>query len=303
MTGPARGRAVEVVARAKLTLYLHLLGRRPDGYHELDGLVVFAALGDRLTLAPAEELTLDITGPFSDALAPAPDNLVLRAARLLRARFAVRLGAEIRLEKRLPVAAGLGGGSADAAAALSGLSRLWRLDASDAELAGLAAGLGADVPVCLLGRPSFMGGIGERLELAPALPELGVILVNPRIPLATAEVFAARTGGFSKPSRWTEPVRDAASLTALLQERRNDLTRPALALVPEIGQVLAALGELPQVLLARMAGSGASCFGLARSAQEAAQGAEALCARQPGWWVAASRLEGAGALPASGKLG
>lgn len=303
MTNPAADGAVELVARAKLTLYLHILARRADGYHELDGLVAFAALGDRLTLAPAEELTLDISGPFADALARAGDNLVLRAARLLRARFAIRSGAEIRLEKRLPVAAGLGGGSADAAAALRGLSSLWRLDASEAELAGLAAELGADVPVCLLGLPSFMGGVGERLKPAPALPELGVILVNPRVPLATAEVFAARAGGFSRPSRWAEPVRDAASLAALLQERRNDLTQPALALVPEIGQVLTALSELPQVLLARMAGSGASCFGLVRGAAEAAAGAEALRARLPGWWVAASRVEGPGALPALGKLG
>jgi 4-diphosphocytidyl-2-C-methyl-D-erythritol kinase len=284
--------AIELTARAKLNLYLHVTGRRADGYHELDSLVAFAGCGDRLSFAPASRLTLEMAGPFAEALEPAGENLVLKAARLLRERFGVAEGAEIRLEKCLPVAAGLGGGSADAAATLLGLARLWRLKTRPEELRRLAAELGADVPVCLAGFAVFMSGIGERLEPAPALPELGVILANPRIPLPTASVFAARSGAFSRPARWTGPASDPEQVIALLQERRNDLTRPALALVPEIGAVLAGLAALPGVRLARMSGSGASCFGLTLTPAEAERGAAELRAVRPGWWVAASRLMG-----------
>jgi 4-diphosphocytidyl-2-C-methyl-D-erythritol kinase len=294
---------VALTARAKLNLYLHLLGQRADGYHELDSLVAFASYGDRLSVAPADRLTLHIEGPFAEALEAQGDNLVLKAARLLRERFAIARGAEIRLEKRLPVEAGLGGGSADAAAALVGLARLWGIPAGPEDLLPLAPELGADVAVCLAGKPAFMGGIGERLEPCPAVPEVGVILANPRIPLPTAAVFAAREGAFSKPVRRARPVRDAEELIALLQQRRNDLTRPALALVPEIGAVLAALGETPGVRLARMSGSGASCFGLTLTAAEAERGAAELRAARPGWWVVASRLERGAALPDAGKLG
>jgi 4-diphosphocytidyl-2-C-methyl-D-erythritol kinase len=293
---------VELIARAKLNLYLHVLSRRADGYHELDSLVAFAAFGDRLSFAPAERVSLNVDGPFAEALLQG-DNLVLSAAKRLQERFAVAAGAEIRLEKRLPVAAGLGGGSADAAAALIGLSRLWRVERGGADLTGLAAELGADVPACLASQPSFTGGVGERLQPVPGFPELGVILANPRIPLPTPAVFGSRTGAFSKPARWTHRLRDAEELIALLAERRNDLTRPALALVPEIGAVLAALGELPEVRLARMSGSGATCFGLTLTASAAERGAEALRARAPGWWVMPSRLLAAGALPGPGESG
>jgi 4-diphosphocytidyl-2-C-methyl-D-erythritol kinase len=292
---------VELIARAKLNLYLHVLGRRDDGYHELDSLVAFAALGDRLSVAPAERLSLSVDGPFADALS-CGDNLVLRAGRLLQQRLGLSQGAEMRLEKRLPVAAGLGGGSADAAAALRGLARLWRVQ-PEAELMALAAELGADVPACLAGTPSFTGGVGERLQPVPGFPELGVILANPRIPLPTAAVFSARTGPFSRPARWAHALGGGEELIALLEERRNDLTRPALALAPEIGAVLTALGALPEVRLARMSGSGATCFGLTVTASEAERGAEALRARAPGWWVMPSRLLAAGALPGAGESG
>ncbi len=290
MTSTSRAHAVEITARAKINLYLHLLARRSDGYHELDSLIVFAAFGDRLTFLPADGLVLEFAGPFGDRLEAAGDNLVLKAARLLQARFAVARGVRMRLEKRLPVAAGLGGGSADAAAALLGLARLWELDAGAKELALLTPELGADVAVCLAGRPSFVGGIGERVDAAPPMPELGLVLANPRIPLATASAYAARQGAFSRPARWTGPVGDVDALIGLLQERHNDLAPPALALVPEIGTVLASLGELPGVLLARMSGSGATCFGLTRTAREAERAAQALRGRQPGWWIVASKL-------------
>jgi 4-diphosphocytidyl-2-C-methyl-D-erythritol kinase len=292
---------VELTARAKINLYLHVVGRRGDGYHELDSLVAFAELGDRLSFAPAADLTLSVDGPFAPGLDAGPGNLVLKSAGLLRARFGGTKGAAIRLEKHLPVAAGLGGGSADAAAALIGLSRLWGLAAGPEELAPLATELGADVAVCLAGRPSFMGGIGERMEPAPALPELGMILANPGVPLPTREVFAARTGPFSDPARFAGPVSHAEELVRLLKGRRNDLTEPALRLVPQIGEVLSSLEEVPGVLLAHMSGSGATCFGLTRSFAEAERGAGWLRARHPKWWVAATRLHGA--LPPAGKLG
>lgn len=291
MTHPPGVGAIELTARAKLNLYLHVLGRRADGYHELDSLVAFAAFGDRLTLAPAEDLRLEVEGPFANRLAGTSDNLVLKAAHLLQARFNVAGGALIHLEKRIPVAAGLGGGSADAAAALNGLARLWGLPGRSEDLAALARELGADVPVCLDGRPAFIGGIGDRLEPAPPLPETGLVLANPRIPLPTPAVMAGRQGPFSAAARWSKPVREPEALARLLQHRRNDLTRAALALAPEIGEVLAALSALPGVLLARMSGSGATCFGLVRGRAEAEAAAEALRTEQPGWWILASWLD------------
>jgi 4-diphosphocytidyl-2-C-methyl-D-erythritol kinase len=301
LTPRSGSRAVELDARAKLNLYLHVLGRRPDGYHELDSLVVFAEFGDRLAFAPAAALSLELEGPFAEALDDGPGNLVLKAAHLLRERFRVEEGAAIRLEKRIPVAAGLGGGSADAAAALIGLARLWNLPASDRDLADLARKLGADVPACLAGRAVFAGGVGERLEPAPPLPELGVVLANPRIPLPTASVFAARSGPFSAPARWSGKT-DAAGLADLLRDRRSDLTRPALALLPEIGAVLTALGDAPGILIARMSGSGATCFGLTGAVEEAKSAAESLRLRNPGWWVTASRILPDAALPDSAKV-
>jgi 4-diphosphocytidyl-2-C-methyl-D-erythritol kinase len=301
LTPPAAPAGLELTARAKINLYLHVLGRRGDGYHELDSLVGFAELGDRLSLAPAPDVVLSIAGPFAHGLEAGSGNLVLKAARLLQARFEITKGAAISLEKRLPVAAGLGGGSADATAALVGLARLWGLAAGRKELAPLAPELGADVAACLAGRPAFMGGAGERLEPAPALPEMGAILANPGVPLATREVFAARSGPFSEPARFVGPVRSAEALVGLLKQRRNDLTEPALRLAPQIGEVLSSLEGVAGVMMARMSGSGATCFGLTRTPAEAERGAEALRARRPGWWVAATRL--APALPPGGKLG
>jgi 4-diphosphocytidyl-2-C-methyl-D-erythritol kinase len=289
--------AIEVTARAKLNLYLHLLGRQADGYHAIDSLVAFAAFGDRLTFTPGAELKLEVDGAFAQSLPAQDDNLVLRAAFLLRTRYGVRSGASIRLEKRMPVAAGLGGGSADAAAALSGLVRLWQLRPQPDELAAIAVALGADVPVCLVGRAAFVGGIGEKVEPIGSLPELGVVLVNPRVPLSTKAVFMSREGQFSLAARWTEPVREAEELAKLLAQRHNDLTRPALVLAPVIGEILTELSAYPEVLLARMSGSGATCYGLTRTRAEAESAAEKVRAERPGWWVAASSLDGADASP------
>ena len=272
--------ALAETARAKVNLYLHILGRRDDGYHRLDSLAVFAGAADRLQAEPAADLALEVRGRFAAQLGG--DNLVLDAARALRdAAGAPGLGARLVLDKKLPVASGIGGGSADAAAALRLLSRLWRLDLAPADLAGLALRLGADVPVCLAGRPARMGGIGEDLHAGPALPQGGILLVNPGVAVSTQAVFRARTGAFSDPaalpSHWPDIVAMAADLATL----RNDLEPPALALCPAIGEALAWLQSLDGCLLARMSGSGATCFGL--FADEAAAAA-ATHSCPPAWW-------------------
>ena len=205
----ATGRIAEP-APAKVNLYLHVLGRRADGYHLLDSLVVFADEGDRIEVAPADDLRLTVSGPFAADVPAGADNLVLRAARALAAAAHRPPAAAIRLEKRLPVASGVGGGSADAAAVLRALVRLWDIAITDDALAGLALSLGADVPMCLHGWPMFVGGIGEEIEPAPPLPGCGLVLVNPRVLLPTPQVFKARTGDFSALARFQEPPADAA---------------------------------------------------------------------------------------------
>jgi len=277
-------------ARAKVNLTLHVTGRRPDGYHELDSLIVFTELGDVLTFAPGEGLTLEVVGPYAAALAATcgegADNLVLRAARALRPLCGTAPGARLTLEKRLPVAAGLGGGSADAAAALLGLAALWRLgELPPPGLMALAAELGADVPVCLDGRPSRVGGIGERLTPVAALPPAWLVLVNPGKALATPAVFAARRGPFSAPAGSLPRLADAAALAAWLRGGTNDLEAPACGLLPEISEVLAALHRTAGCLLARMSGSGATCFGLYGDAAAARAAAAAVAAERPTWWV------------------
>lgn len=280
--GARRLSASEAFAPAKVNLYLHVVGRRADGYHLIDSLVAFADIGDRVAAAPAAALSLAVTGPEAAALAGlGDDNLVLRAARLL----GPGRGAALTLDKQLPVAAGIGGGSSDAAAALRALAALWRLP-----LDGLdTLALGADVPACLAARPLWVGGVGEALEPAGELPELAIVLANPRRALPTAAVFRARSGPFGAPGRFAMP-RDAAGLVAALGRCRNDLTEAAIALVPEIAAVLDALAALPGALLARMSGSGATCFALFAERAGAERAARRLAAEHPGWWVKAGRL-------------
>ena len=277
-------------AWAKVNLYLHITGRRPDGFHELDSLVVFAGIGDRLTFAPADDLSFEVQGAFASAVPSGDDNLVLRAAQGLAERLDHRLGASIRLEKSLPVAAGLGGGSADAAACLHALSMLWGRPLAFGEEMSLGLRLGADVPVCLLGRPAFVGGIGERLERAPPLPAVWLVLANPGVPLPTSEVFQAHKGNFSPAAAWREVAPDARALARMLSARRNDLEAPARMLAPEIDHVLGSLEGEPDCLLARLSGSGATCFGLFAKRDEATEAAGRLSERAPGWWVAAAPM-------------
>lgn len=284
--------AVEAFAPAKINLTLHVTGRRDDGYHLLDSLVVFADVGDRLRAEAAEGLSLRVTGPRAAGVPEGADNLVLRAARaLLPAQGDTPgrgPGAAITLEKHLPTAAGIGGGTSDAAAALRALAALWQLPlpGTEAQMA-----LGADLPVCLAARASRMRGLGERLDPAPPLPPFWLVLANPGVQVATPAVFKSLASPQNAPMPEGLPVcPDAPALAEWLARQRNDLEAPARALCPEIGQVLRALSALPGCLLARMSGSGATCFGLFADKHDAGRAAKALGMYQPDWWIAAAGL-------------
>lgn len=296
MAGPAApedrpgGDTVTVPAPAKLNLYLHVTGRRDDGYHLLDSLIAFAGVHDVVSVSPADGLALDVAGPFAAALPATDDNLVLGAARALQDAAGVTDGARIRLQKFLPVASGIGGGSADAAATLAALSRLWGVDPKAAGLDAVALALGADVPVCVKGYAAFVGGIGEDIVRAPALPAAWLVLVNPGKALSTAEVFGARQGGFGASARFDDSPATAQVLAEILATRGNELTEAAVGLAPAIGDALTALEAADGALLARMSGAGATCFGLFAEAGAAA-GAAALIGRDHGdWWVRATPL-------------
>ncbi len=274
--------ATEDFAPAKINLALHVTGRRADGYHLLDSLVVFADAGDRVSVRPATGLSLRLTGPFAPALDPEPDNLVLRAARFLGITDAA-----ITLEKNLPVASGIGGGSADAAATLRALSRLTGRALPDAPQ---TAALGADVPVCLHPRPRRMSGIGEVLADVPPLPPAWLVLANPGVAVSTPAIFRAlvRRDGIGLPP--LGPWADADALARGLSAMRNDLEAPATALQPVIGTVLAELAVQKGCLLSRMSGSGATCFGLFGRPEQADAAAGDLFARHPDWWIRAARI-------------
>ena len=287
---PAGDRTIRQPAPAKLNLTLHVTGKRADGYHELDSLVAFADLRDTISVRPAAEISLNIEGPFAEILNEEPDNLVLKAARALAAAAGVATGAAITLTKRLPVAGGIGGGSADAAATLRALAELWNLDLTAPEYDGLAMALGADVPVCLAGRAAYMAGAGERLDPAPQLPPAALVLANPMRPLSTKAVFDALGGRFGSADRFERAPADASELADLLATRRNNLNEPARQCLPEIGTVLDELSAAPGALLSRMSGSGATCFALFVGDAEAKHAVGGIAAAHADWWVRAGRL-------------
>jgi len=277
---------IERRAPAKVNLALHVTGRRDDGYHLLDSLVAFADFGDVLRACPAQELSLTIGGPMGAGLTAGADNLVLQAARLI---LPPDKGARITLEKNLPVAAGIGGGSSDAAACLHALADLYDLPKPSAHSILM---LGADLPVCLLGRPARLQGIGERLSTIGALPDLPAVLVNPLRGVSTAEVFGRLETPENPPLAPLPEGDDRAGWLAWLADQRNDLQGPALAIAPKIGQVLAALGHGRGCAVARMSGSGGTCFGLFGSDAQAQAAADSIAARNPGWWVRKVVLRG-----------
>ena len=274
---------IEVTAPAKINLTLHVTGRRDDGYHRLDSLVVFAGVGDRLRLSPGLAADLTVGGPFAAGVPTDATNLILRAAALLDGPPVA-----IHLDKCLPPASGIGGGSADAAATLRVLTAMGHRPAMP-DFAQAVLGLGADVPVCLAGRPCRMQGIGEHLSPAPSLPPVWLVLVNPGCTVPTGEVFAALQGRFGAGmSDLPAGFADAAGLAGWLSMQRNDLQPAAVTLAPPVADALAALAGVPGCLLARMSGSGGTCFGLFADADGATAGAARIQAAEPGWWVAAA---------------
>ena len=286
---------VSEAASAKLNLALHVTGRRADGYHSLEMLVAFADLADELEAAPAARDTLTITGPFAAALGNSESNLVLKALAAFRARWpgALPAGLSLRLHKNLPVAAGLGGGSADAAAALRLFVRMGQGSFPFAELLAIATTLGADVPMCLYSLPAEVRGLGEIVLPLKQFPAAHVVLVNPLVPVVTADVFRrlARRDNPGLPPR-VDPLARPAQLGLWLGETRNDLEPPAIALVPAIADIKRHLAAIDGCILARMSGSGGTVFGLFGSSAQAHQAAHDLRMLWPDYWVAAAPLLG-----------
>ena len=287
---------VEVCAPAKINLTLHITGQRADGYHMLDSLVAFASVHDRLTIRPSRDLSLHVSGPEAAGVPDTADNLALRAARLV----AGGQGFAMSLEKNLPSAAGIGGGSADAAAALRGVlaarddaDLAQMAEASDDEMTAHAQdilALGADVPMCMLPRPLRARGIGEKLEYVD-LPPLYAVLVNPRVPVPTGAVFGALERRENPGMTPDMPsFADAAALIDWLADQRNDLEAPAIAVAPVIAQVLSALRDMEGCGLARMSGSGATCFGLFADVEACRAATQVLHQAYPKWWVAGGGL-------------
>jgi 4-diphosphocytidyl-2-C-methyl-D-erythritol kinase len=282
-------------ASAKINLYLQVVGKRADGYHLLESLIVFARYGDVITVAPSAKFSLEIEGPFAGKLAADEDNLVLRAARGLAKLLGVKKGAAITLTKNLPVASGIGGGSADAAATIKALQWLWNKREFDWKpLADFALTLGADVPVCLFNRTSTVSGIGEKVKFGGDLPAVDLLLVNPGVATPTPAVFKARTGAFTKSDPWEVPTDKAITaqdLAKLLKNRRNDLTEPAIEVAPVIGDVLQAIEKTRGCLLSRLSGSGATCFGIYADTKAAEAAKAAILKAHPDWWAIGTKIK------------
>ncbi len=294
---PAMAQSESTLAPAKINLTLRVFGRRRDGFHELESLVAFAPFGDRLTLWPDGPLDLEVSGAMAAGAGPLADNLVLRAARALAARIeGLRLG-RFALVKRLPSGAGLGGGSADAAAALRLIAKVNRLALEDPRIHDAARATGADIPVCLDPRPRIMRGIGEILSAPLVLPRLGILIVHPALALPTGPVFKAlglapgeQLLARSAARSVSPPASEPDALLAWLAAERNDLEQAAISIAPQVADALEAIAELPGCRLARMSGSGSACFGLFDSSSAAAAAGRRLTAAHPSWWVRAGLL-------------
>ncbi|MDP1619067.1 4-(cytidine 5'-diphospho)-2-C-methyl-D-erythritol kinase [Phenylobacterium sp.] len=287
----------QAFAPAKVNLFLHVGAPGDDGYHPLSSLLAFADVGDRLSLTPADAPEFRLTGPFAADLAGGGDNLVVRAANaLLAAQRGPRPPVGLILDKALPVAAGVGGGSSDAGAALRLLRAAWAPDMPDQALQAVAAGLGADGAACLWGAPVLAEGRGEVLTPAPGLPPCPAVLINPGVPASTAAVYgqfdALGVFGEVSPPPMPDAFESVEELAGWLSLQRNDLEAAAISIAPQIGDVLADLAAEPEVLLARMSGSGATCFALCASDIEAEQLAERLESLRPDWWVRRCQLGG-----------
>ncbi len=283
---------LKVQAYAKVNLSLLITGRRPDGYHLLDSHIVFSDISDEISFVPSDNLSLLITGPFSQTLGNDNQNLVLKAAEALASHSNVKPNVAITLLKKIPVAAGLGGGSADAAATLIGLNQLWDTGLSPKELMVIGRSLGADVPVCVFGRSARVRGIGDQIEAFSVGTQPGLLLINPGIELPTAEVFARRCGAFSEGNgRVSQNMRQTETGFAWLSTLRNDLEKTAQKICPEIKEVLTALAAFDSCIAARLSGSGPTCFGIFKSRQIAAEVGDSIKRLHPSWWIQESELK------------
>ncbi|HFC05211.1 MAG TPA: 4-(cytidine 5'-diphospho)-2-C-methyl-D-erythritol kinase [Rhizobiales bacterium] len=291
----ATTKSVLETARAKINLSLHITGKRPDGYHLLDSLVVFADVSDTLEIGPAASTSLEISGPFGENLPVSNDNLVLQAFMALGKLTGDPLPpTSFALSKNLPVASGIGGGSADAGAALRGLISLWDLKVNDAELKEIALEIGADVPVCYAGKSCLMSGIGENLDEISHIPEMPAVLVNPGIAVSTAEIFSTLdvdSGSFAFDSLPELPTsKSLANWLDWIDFTRNDLEEAAISAMPMIVDVIAELEKTRNCQVTRMSGSGATCFGLYYTRADADEAAREIAANHPEWWVTSTTL-------------
>ena len=277
-------------APAKINLALHVTGRRSDGYHDIDTLVMFADVGDTLTAEPEGRLALDVSGKFSGDVPTDRKNLVIAAAEVLRAETQIKSGARLSLVKNLPVGAGIGGGSSDAAAALTVLNRLWGTGLAMGELMDIGGRLGADIPMCLQGETLRAVGKGDRLSSWPGLPSVPMVIVWPARFVSTGSVFGA-VAAFDNPplpKRELSAIGTFSDLIELLANTRNDLTEAASTLEPSIGEALGAIHNCPGCLISRMSGSGSSCFGIFQTLSQAESAASTITRIRPDWWVCAA---------------
>lgn len=284
---------IQASSLAKINLCLHVVGRRDDGYHLLQSLVAFAAIGDALSVSPHPALTLEVTGPFAPELGSAQHNLVLRAATRLREAYRVTDGASIILQKNLPVASGMGGGSGDAACALHLLEKHWNLKTKPSQMKALAFALGADIPACLISRAGWLQGIGEEFTPLQHFPKAYVVLVNPRVPMPTDQIFASyrrRQLNFSPPLSMPNGFSTVHELAEFIGRTTNDLSADAVVMYPEIAQRLSSLNADSNVLVARLSGSGATCFGVCATERDAREAAEHLAASFPDDWIEVASL-------------
>jgi len=279
-----------LLAPAKINLFLHITGKRPDGYHLLQSVVVFANIGDRLTFARHDSLFIDVAGPFAGDVCAPRDNLIYKAAQALGENYKTAPTAQILLEKNLPVASGMGGGSSDAAAALKGLAQLWGLPEEFDRMQKIAATLGADVPACLMRRPVWMEGAGEKMMRLPDMPDMHLVLVNPAVATPTPEVFHQFRAKFSPPIQFIGRRKTMGEWIADLKLYRNDLTDAAIAVSPEIKIALQAIADTQGCQIARLSGSGATCFGIYETPTAAHAAVNKLRQQHPEWWVTAAGL-------------
>lgn len=280
----------KLMAPAKINLFLHITGKREDGYHLLQSAMIFVDVGDDLEFSRHDGLFLDVEGPFAGDMPDPHENLVCKAAQLLAAEYKMAASGQVTLTKKLPVASGIAGGSSDAAMALKGFARLWGLPDEQNRLQKIAQKLGADVPACLYRQPVWAEGTGEKITRLPDMPEMHFVLANPMVPTPTPEVFRRFRNKFSPPLQFSGRRKSASEWVADLKIYRNDLTDAALEVTPHIKDVLEALRQTPGCHFARLSGSGATCFGVYDHPETAMAAVHLIRQRQPRWWVVAAGL-------------